>query len=257
MALKFYWRCESGTFAAQDYSSGDDTPGNSNQTYGTAGAKVGTNGLIAAASLAGSATFDPATILANSASIDTSVGSAGYWWKAETTFPANGLTHGLRIYGNVVASGLRVRSVTGSKLQLLANNPVPESATASPAAALSAGTWYFIVVRWDIPGDKMALEIYEDAGGGTVSLTTSAETTSGISTVINSTDIGVSTWTGLQWNVHDASNAQRTFTDNCFISDVYNAPLQSNAFITDYTTYTESTATVAPKASFYRMLRSA
>ena len=244
MALKFYWRCESATFAAQDYSAGDTTPTNSNQTYGTDGAKIGTNGLIGAVSVNGSSTFDPSAILANSADIDTSVGAVGYWWKAETTFPGNGLVNGFRTYVTSTTRKMNVQSVTGSKLKFIVGNPVPESAEAAPATALSANLWYFIVARWDVPGDKIALEIYTDAGGSSLTLVDSAETTSGISAVVNSTDMGAATWGFLQFNVRADAWAQRGFTDNVILCDTYSAPIQNNAFITDYASYSEGSLPV-------------
>ena len=244
MALKFYWRCESSTFTGDDYSSGDNTPTDSNITYGTDGAKVGTNGMISAASVAAQSVFTASGILANSGDIDTSVGSCGYWWKAETAFPGSGLTNGFRIYYSAVGNGMYVETRSGNFLRFELANPVPESMTACEIdTALSADTWYFIVVRWDIPNDRVKLEVYTDAGGGTLNLVDSSEVTSGVSAVINSTDLGGSTWTAIQWGVKASSTAYRTFTDNIILSDVYNAPIQGNAFITTDGDYTESTAT--------------
>ena len=248
MALKFYWRCESGTFAAQDYSAGDSTPSTSNQTYGTAGAKIGTNGLIAAVSVAGAATFDAGTIIANSSDVDTSVGAAGYWWKCETAWPPNGLVHGFRLYHTLTSKGLRVQSVTGSKLRFRATDNVT-SVDAAPTATLSVGTWYFVIVRWDIPNDKIKMELYTDGGGGTLTPVTngSAEITSGVNAIISAANLGGSTWTSVQWNVHDASYGDRSFSDNAMYCDTYTAKVESNAFITDYVNYSEgSPPTVDP-----------
>ena len=239
MALKFYWRGESATFGAEDYSAGDTTPTGSNLTYGTDGAKIGTNGLIGAASVSSNASFTATDILANTADVDTAVGSAGYWWKQETTLGGNGLVHGFRIYSNNTTKAFDVMTTTGGKLSLWCRNVVVEALQITVPTAISADTWYFVVVRWDVPNDKMKLEIYTDAGGSTTALLDEIEATSGVAAVVNSTDFGASAFTLLQWNVK-ASSSGRAFSDNMMLSDNYDAPLQNNAFITDYANYSES-----------------
>lgn len=246
MALKFYWGLEanSTTLGASDYSAGDtvaDT--HTGNTFGAAGAKLGSYGLIGASGSAANTGFNAETgILTASGQIGSAVGSCGYWWQAETVFPGNNLANGFRLYRTAVANGLRVMSVTGSKLRLLAQNPGAEQVEAAPAAALSTGTWYFLVPRWDVPNDKIKLEIYEDAGGSTLSLTDEAETTTGIQTVLNETDFGGagSAFEFIQFGVKSSGTASRIFTDNIIVCNTYDALIQNNAFITDYSQYSDS-----------------
>jgi hypothetical protein len=246
MALKFYWGLEnnSTTLGSSDYSAGDtiaDT--HTGNTFGAAGAKLGSYGLIGASGSAANTGFDATTgILGTSGEIDQAVGSCGYWWQAETVFPGNNLANGVRLYNTAVANGLRVMSVTGSKLRLLGQNAGAETVQAAPATALSAGTWYFLICRWDVAGDKIKFEIYEDAGGSTLSLTDSAETTSGVQTVLNETDFGGAgaAFEFIQFGVKSSSTASRIFTDNILVCDTYDALIQSNAFITDYSQYSDS-----------------
>ena len=246
MAKRFIWLFESNsnTLGPADYSAGDAIASNSNVTFGGSAAKVGAFGAIATASVATSLSF-AADILKNAGAIDTAEGACGFWWLAETTFPGNGLVNGLRVYAGPVANGFRLQSITGSKLQLYAQNPLTQVATAAPTVTLAADTWYFLVVRWDVPGNRMKFEIYVDAGGNTLAAagtgsTWYAENTTDVAGVLNSTDFGASVFDQVQFAVKAASTAVRTFTDNVIMSDLYAAPIQNNAFITDEANYAEA-----------------
>lgn len=262
MALKFYWGIESNsdTLGAADYSAGDTVATPSNTSYGADGAKIGSYGIISAASVAANTSFDATTgILKASGDIDTAVGSCGYWWKAETTFPGNALANGLRVHSGTVGNGFRVQSLTGPKLQLIAQNPISQFAYASPTATLSANTWYFVIVRWDVPGNRMSLELYTDGGASTLAALAngSNENTADVAGVLNSTDFSTSAFTTIQFGVKSSSTAVRTFTDNIIVCDTYDAKIENNAFITSYTQYSDAVG-VAPKAMYYyEMMRRA
>jgi len=99
-----------------------------------------------------------------------------------------------------------------------------------------AGAWRFIIGRWDIAGNKLAIEVYSDAGNGTLTPVSVVETTS-LGLVAQST-----AFVNMQLAMHPGSDAADVYYfDHFLVSDVYDAPLQNNAFITDYLDYTEST----------------
>jgi hypothetical protein len=124
-------------------------------------------------------------------------------------------------------------------------------ALASSTAALSAGTWYFLVGRWDIPNNKMAIEIYTDAGGGSLSLVEAVEATG---LALSTTYLPASAFANLQVGYHSSAESDPLYSDHFLISDVYGAPLQNNAFITDYANYSEGSLPVIMNQ--YRQRRS-
>ena len=237
MALKFFWDAENSlTLSGTDYSSGDTTGTNTGTSFAAGAAKTGSYGVSCPITTTTNIAFTATNIWPSAGTPSASAGCVGFWAQPATgefnngqnLFRCFGSTTGdkISIEGSLTnAVSINCESVSGGGVLevVSANNSNP------------AGAWRFIVGRWDIAGDKLAIEVYSDAGGGTLTPVSVVETTS-LGLVAQSTAFAT-----LQFAMHPASDtADDNYYDHFLISDAYAAPLQSNAFITDYANYSES-----------------
>ena len=236
MALKFFYDAEnSATLSGTDYSSGDTTGTNTAATFSGTAAKSGSYGIESAASTATNILFNAASIWPSAATPSASAGSMGLWFQMTTGSMGNALAFGIRCSGSSTSDRIGFEGLTGAKASIVCGNATNVQRT-SLAGALSAATWYFLVGRWDIANGKLAIEIYTDAGGST----TLVEAVEDTGLALSSTYLPASAFANLQTALHSASEADPMYSDHFLISDSYSAPLQNNAFITDYVNYSES-----------------
>ena len=246
MALTFFWRCETETLdGTHDYSAGDTTAsGNASVALSGTAAKVGSNGiLVNAASKRYS--FDPASI------ITPAGGCFGHWFNIQSSlttggqcFYCRGTNSNDHVALETVSNGQRVLL----KLRHSTNGAVTLSTSSGTVTSeMSTGSWYFIVGRWDIASDYRRIEVYDST----------------LTLIQHHTDTGTDLSSyqpvdfiagGLRFGDATGWGGSTTaYIDNIFIASNYDEAIESKANITSYTEYAGST--VAPKASFYRMLR--
>jgi hypothetical protein len=249
MSLRFFYDAEnSNNLSGTDYSSGDTTGSNANTTFLGAAGKTGAYGLTQAANTAGSITFTATNITPNAAQPNISVGAMSCWFKWLTGSLANGSVVAMRTYGANTADRLAFEGIsTGGMLFKCANGSTSAAVSANIAqGTLSAATWYYMIGRWDIPGGKLKIEMYTDAGNNSLSLVSANE----ISAALSTTYCISSAFTVINVGVHSSAEGDVFYTDHFMMADTYDAPLQENAFITNANNYSESvTFTSAPTVS--------
>ncbi len=226
MALKLFWRCEAATLdGTHDFSAGDtvaDLTGSGvPPILDAAAARLGTNGLL---------TDDgPSYARMDAASIYSTVGCMAFWIQWKTTVPNTGLNaNGINITNNADTTQIiNLRAATSDELRIQIRGASTYFLTTS-GITTAIDTWYFPVMRWDLPGDRVKLSIYNNS----MTLITEVEDTStDLSTFIPS---GIDT---LRIG-NSSSHADQTWLDNVMIGDAYDDPLQDYALFTSYTDLT-------------------
>lgn len=239
MALKFFYGAEnSATLSGADYSSGDTTGTNTAGTFDGGAAKTGSYGYSAAASTTTNVSFDASSIWPSAATPASSAGSMGFWHQATSGSPNNGIPFGMRCHGTTTPDAITFMGLTGGLLSLACLRQPNGKVTVDTTASLTAATWYFLVGRWDIANNKMTIEIYTDAGGGSTALVESVE---GTGLAMSTTYLPSTAFQTFQVGLHNSAETDPMYSDHFLVSDAYDAPLQNNAFITDYANYSEST----------------
>lgn len=237
MALRFFWGLEanSNTLGSNDYTVGSDSvasDGAGAPTFSGTAAKVGSYGLLSSAGN-GNKYFSTSsgTVPANRL-----VGSVGFWARWPSAFPTNGLAVGFRFISATAARRIEMQWLTGNQVKLRIGSTSGGNADLDTSSlSLSTNAWYFFVFRWDQPNSKRAIEVYDSS----LSLVGSVSDTSTGFTAPEDL-VGAN---GLVFGNSSSSTATMHF-DHLLISDVYDAPLQNNAFITAYGDYSESLLSV-------------
>jgi hypothetical protein len=230
MALTFFWRCEVTTITGlpDDYTGGDTVGDliNSGAIHVGAGRIPGSNAVFKPSGFAGGVAWSLAEGIfpGDTASPGTSVGCMGCWVKQVGTlydgstgvsgfmrFRSAASTASFDISGSDGTSaanyGARVRSVA---------TQVDISCT---GAVITADNWFFVVFRWDVPNDKLRLEIYDD---DLVLVDSVQDITTDLSTAYPP-DIDVFN-TG-SWS----TSAGNMYFDMFMVGDTYDEPLQKYA----------------------------
>jgi hypothetical protein len=120
--------------------------------------------------------------------------------------------------GSTSATNLRLRIGNGTTktISLTGNAFTPDA-------------WFGVVARWDIPGDKMRLELYNAAGA----LVDSVEDTATDLSTYAPSELASQFLCG----AGRASDAWATYVDNVFVANTYDELIQDNFTITSYTSY--------------------
>lgn len=224
-ATVFFWRAEGTALdATHDFSAGDTSATASGSvSISNTAARTGTNGILRATTTASSYDFDATSIWPSAATPANSVFSFAYSFQHQTSVAGNSLVMGLRardgsnndsIQVNTAASG----QGAGANLILRIGNGTTATTMTTDSAGMTAGNWYAVVVRVDIPNDDRKIEIYDAAGA----LLDSAEDLA--------TDLGTHAPTDinlLQLGTGSATMTHDTWFDTFIISDVYAAPLEN------------------------------
>lgn len=250
MALRFYWRCESTNLdtGAGDYSGGDTTAQSigTMPAYNTTAVKVGTNGMYCVASSQSGAGFSLADIIngvvADGSTAEASIVFSAGWWVNFQSAGAIGLVatanHGLRLLGDS-NNHIEVECASTTALRLSIRSTGQSDKFATLTTALSANTWYGIVVRVDAVNNKFAIELY-DASATLIEAVEVTNQTLGAQMPWLAASAGA-----LQFGNISSRTVGDTYYDNLIISDVYDAPIAANLGITHSNQYSESSAAFA------------
>lgn len=232
MALTFFWRCEGSNLTSPyDYSAGDTTSNLINSAvleYNSG--RNGSRSLKKPSGAAGGATFSPASIFPGSVVTPTdTVGCMGCWVKQTTLYNGGSGTSGFPRFRNLASTHFIY--ITGCDGQDSRNYGALISGAGGQVHlqcsgnVLTAGDWFFVILRWDVPNDKIRLEVYNES----LTLVDSAEDlTTDLSTRCPS-DIDIFS-TG-SW----ASAAGDMYFDTFMVANDYNEPLQDYANYNSYT----------------------
>lgn len=238
MALTFFHRCEAENQGTGDYSAGDTTGSLTNGGLITTAAKrVGTYGVEAPTGFAGGLSFtSPGGMWPSNTDPANSVGAFGLSFYQPTT---------LKLATTNVVFGFRCRNALSTKyiqlgyggngtngeknlsLYLVGTGSVTITTTGNQ---LTAGAWWGVVCRFDYPGDRLALEIYNASG----TLVDSVTSTADLSGVVMD-DISL-----VSFGQHQSGTVESTYFDNVFIGDSYDEPIQNNFTIEAYADYVSS-----------------
>jgi len=244
MALLLFCNCESQDFSADNafdspftgtnYSAGDDTISLINSAVLSSDfAKAGTYSIKKVASTAGGGTLLP-TGLVPGASAAASVGAMGFSiYSAGSVTNTSGITI-QRFRGTTTTNIIDVQFAGGgttsaTNLRFRIGNVTSSNIIALADDALTPDAWFGIVARWDIPGDRMRLELY-NATGALVSF--AEDTVTDLSAVAPS-ELGDQ----FLFGAGRASDAWAQYCDNIFVADDYSAPIESYFGIASYTDY--------------------
>lgn len=247
MALKFYWRCESTDLdtGSGDYSAGDTTAQavGTMPAYNSTAVKVGTNGMYCVASSQRGAGFSLLAageiiknVKADGASAESSIVFSAGWWvnfKTSVGLSPGGNFGGLRLVGDG-SNHIEVEGASTTTLRLSIRATSQSDKFAALTTALSADTWYGIVVRVDAAANKFAIELYN----ASATLIEAVENTS--ETLGAQMPWFTSASAGLQLGCLASRAAGDTYYDNFIISDAYNAPIAANLGITHSNQYSEA-----------------
>lgn len=242
MALKFFYDAEnSTTLSGTDYSSGDTTGANTATTFAAGSAKTGSYGLSSAASTQTSLIYDASSIWPSAATPANSAGAMAFWMQSTTGSMNNGSAFGMRCTGASSADRIGFQGLTGAGVSLIVATATGPASTlcSTTAVTMSAATWYFVVGRWDIPTGKLGIAVYTDAGGSTLAEVETPVEVTGVA--LSTTYLPSTAFENLVLALHSSAETNPLYTDHFLVSDNYDAPLQNNAFITDYANYSEST----------------
>lgn len=230
MALTFFWTCESETFNADDYSAGDSTPtkiGGASISIASGGAKIGSNGIVNAASVLTTYYFDVASIIPSPTDPSLMVFSVGYWVR-QVTVDSAFRSFGFYLTDTDANNYIMVKTATGGQLQLDIHNSAGSITLTTSGTGMSNNTWYFVVVRVDFPNNKRSIEIY-----GAGDLVTPQSSNSSTASLATNRPTALNQY--FRVGFHNASITSETHFDNAFASDSYDEALQSYANITSIT----------------------
>jgi hypothetical protein len=233
MAITFFWRCEGTTFdGTHDYSAGDSTPTSLGTPSIAAGAaKVGSNGISCPVSATSHYSFDIG-------SISGMVGSAGYWFKTVSAYPAAGAVCGFQIVGATTTNLLNVQASGTDELTFRnAQAGGSGSSLTTSGANLAPDTWYGVIVRWDftVPSSSSKkLEVYDSSGNLLAGMPTELSGTN----LASSAPIELTT---VQCGRHSSTSAVVQYADNFVISDAYD---EVTAAMLAYDSYTDFSSVV-------------
>lgn len=235
MALRFFWTCESTTLSTGvDYSVGDTTATASGApAISATGAKVGTNGISTTDGL------DYYTFSTSGTAIALpGEGAIGLWIQYPSSVPGAGYDYGVIVKGSNASDYISIQTATSGNFRIrLSNSTGPTTDTITTASVnAQAGTWYFVVVRWDFANTKARAEVYtgssttvEGTAGEDLALTAAAQPAD----LSGSMQIG-----------NNSSQLNVVYIDNVFVSDDYDEPLHlyGNRDITDIDDYQAGSA---------------
>jgi len=246
MAVTFFWRAEAETLSGvDDFSAGDTTGAAAGAAaISVVAAKLGTNGVLAP----GSSDF----YRFDSSGIYSNVGCMGNWIQWKSAIPNAGLNaNGVQFVQEAdVANIINFRTLGVSpnfdiRLQIRKTGAVANF-VATSGLSVALDTWYFIIGRWDVPGDKCKIEVYNSAG----TLITSTEDTG--------TDLGPfepSVIDGIRIG-NSSSHASNIWFDSIMIANTYAEPLQNYLAYTSYTQISGGGGSAMPvKQDMYRRRR--
>ncbi len=236
MALTFYWRAENSTTldGTHDYSANDTTAFNTLASFSGAAAYKGSYGILLPASTAANYKVSATDIINNAASPASSVGSAAFMIKfAGAIQTTTGLYYGFRPI-DIGSSVDSIQTITGAddgsgamKFQLAIGNVSVTAYLSTSEYCIDADNWYAVVVRWDIPGNRRRIEVYNTAG----TLVGLGEDTS---TNLGSYAPGL--LTEIRWG-RTAGHANDVYLDNMFVADAYDDITAT--YVLNMTSYTE------------------
>jgi hypothetical protein len=224
MTILFYWRCESDTLdGTDDESAGDTTAATTNDaTYNTSAGLVSGNGILANAVGADARkTFNSASL------INPGEGAAGMWLRYVDAQPAAGSSCFVA-RDSANDNAVRINSGDAGEMRLQTESATVTTNFQSSGANIAPDEKFFVLIRWDQPGSRRRIEIYDDTGT-LVSVTQDHSTAFDLPGSISST-------TGLRLGVMDTIT-QVLHIDNVFISDTYEEPIHNNLLITSWTQY--------------------
>ena len=258
MALKFFWRCEGTTLDGTDdyYGAGDNTAtvtGAGFTVPSATAAKIGSNGILAPASITGNAAFTATNLWPSAGTPSGSAGSFAFWFKTVSAWTTtDAVVRGLRCIGSTNNDAVRIQTEASANnrislaLQTTGGGGTYELPVTS--GTFAADTWYYVVGRWDYANDKAAINVYTDAGGSTLAdFASASDTGTDLNGYIPATNFAT-----LQCGAHSASQTQDVHSDHYIVSDNYDAPLQNMAFITSATQYSESLVVIPKFLAQYR-----
>lgn len=238
MALTFFWRAEGATLDVDhDFSAGDTIASLINSmTISTTAVRIGTNGLLGAVSAASSANFSSVSIFPGTTTAPSdSVGCMACSHQFVTAFPGSGQNGPLRFRGTNALDAIFLETGT-NKFRLSIGNPTSTTLLTSNIT-ISPDTWYGFVIRWDFPGNRRAIEVYDSSSVLLEALEdTATNLSSFIPTEVNNI-MGLGSKSG--------ANVNTTWADCFMVGNTYNEPLQNNLTKSSYTLYDGSLGTPA------------
>ena len=246
MALTFFWRCEDTTLdATHDYSAGDTTASLINSGALDAAASYrGTLGKLKPDGFSGGALFSVASIYPGTHTAPADgVGAFGCVarWPSGTR-QITGVTQVVRVYNAALTEGIEIQCTNS------ANNIGIRSVKSGVGTYLintsggqvASNTWLGIVARFDYPGNRFRLEIYNAATGA---LLDSVETTgAGNFSGQNFDYYAPSALSWWSFGVGTGTAGFPLHADNFFVGNTYDEPIQENFGIASYTEYGVSQA---------------
>jgi hypothetical protein len=246
--LRFYWGCESTTLGASDHTSGFDETG-SLQNSGELNAsfpRLGTYALRGPGSFNGGCSFSvdgsfkssrlfPFRLSKNP--LDTQ-GCVGFWSRQSTAVYSSGVQRAFRFRSASTATwSLESNFVTGgTNYAFVVGGSGGSNTLTTTGGVITANNYFFEVYRWDFPGGKLKIEIYD----ANLVLVDSIEQISISFTATNVPPDIESFIVGAK----GGANPNPCDFDNFMVSDRYDAPLQNNALITNAAEYRMSGASL-------------
>lgn len=236
MALTFFWRCEATALdSILDYSAGDRTGSTINGgILSTAAARVGSRGLERPASVAGGCNFTAVNIFpGNIAAPDDAVGAIAF-----------SLMYSGAVYQLTGSNICQFRGIGTNDYLSFSTQPggkfgfgMRKSAPLATMAVVSTlvllpDVWYGIIGRFDIPNDKVRLEIYDAAG----TLLEGIDWLDGDLAPYVPLDISNGT-NGWRMGFFATSWTSPIYMDNGFVGNTYDEPIQNFFTIEDFTQY--------------------
>jgi hypothetical protein len=142
--------------------------------------------------------------------------------------PASGTLTGLPISSRGASSSdsITVSLLTSGNLEFRYRNSLSTNVTVVTTGGLIVpNTWFSFVARWDHPGQRRRIELYDDAG---VLLNFNENTVTAFDAPLEITGVTFG---------KNTSTVQEAYVDNCFIGDTYDEPIQNNFHIVEFGDY--------------------
>jgi hypothetical protein len=218
-AATFFWRAEGTTLTADDFSASDTTAtANGGVSISNTAAKVGTNGILTT-NQQDYYIFSPTSIF----TINT--GSFGVWMQYKTAIPASGNDTGVNAKNSAGNDKITMSFGASEEVRItLTSSGGTQTSLTTGACNFVIDTWYFILVRWDIPNDDRFVACYNSSGALissnedlTTDLAASAPTT------IDELRIG-----------NSSGHTSVVWTDNAFVSQSYSESFENFHSITSF-----------------------
>lgn len=239
MGLNFFWRCEAAALdSILDLSTGDNGASLINSAaISAAAARVGTNGLLRPTGTTGGATFFPNSIFPGDiAAPANAVGCMAMSIREVTNLTNTNNFNCFAHFRSAASANSQIGFQTqagGNISAVCINNGGTASRATTTTGPRLANAWRGIVCRFDLPGGRLAIEVYDE---NNVLLEkqeiTNVPATSFPPEIANALN-------GLRWGFGTTSVAGGAHHDNCFVGNTYDEPVQNNFTITEVGEYDE------------------